>query len=161
LVAGQTAQAEQEPYTAISNLALSRIRRRLQRGRSHDAAWYAGLPEEERDALRPLGRRLVDLVSEYLSRGSRRGPLLDEARGIAREYGTIVASDGLSFRDTLDAFVFFRKTLDETAMEEAQKSDMTVEKALELWELLSTLEEQMLLSIAESYEQAEAVTARR
>jgi excisionase family DNA binding protein len=161
LVAGQTAKAEQEPYTAISNLALSRIRRRLQRGRSHDAPWYSGLPEEERDALRPLGLRLVTLVSEYLTKGSRRGPLLEEARGIAREYGTQVAGDGLSFRDTLDAFVFFRKTLDETAMEEAQKADMTVEKALELWELLSTLEEQMLLSIAESYEQAEAVTARR
>ncbi len=101
------------------------------------------------------------LVSDYLTKGSRRGPLLDEARDIAREYGSQVSHDGLSLRDTLDAFMFFRKTLDETAMEEAQKNDMTVEKALELWELLSTLEEQMLLSIAESYEQAEAVPARR
>jgi hypothetical protein len=57
--------------------------------------------------------------------------------------------------------MFFRKTLDETAMEEAQKSDMTAEKALELWELLSNLEEQMLLAITESYEEAEAVSARR
>jgi len=161
LVAGQSATTEREPYTAISNLALSRIRRRLQRGRGHDAPWYTSLPEDQRDALRPLGRRLVSLVSEYLTRGSRRGPLLEEARGIAREYGTQVSHDGLSFRDTIDAFVFFRKTLDETAMEEAQKAGMTVDKALELWELLSTLEEQMLLSIAESYEQAEAVSARR
>jgi excisionase family DNA binding protein len=161
LVAGQAAATEQEPYTAISNLALSRIRRRLQRGRSHAAPWYAGLPEEEREHLRPLGRRLVALVSEYLSKGSRRGPLLEEARGIAREYGSQVARDGLSLRDTLDAFMFFRKTLDETAIEEAQKAEMTGEKALELWELLSTLEEQMLLSLAESYEQAEAVGARR
>jgi excisionase family DNA binding protein len=161
LVAGQQATIEQEPYTAISNLALTRIRRRLQRGRSHSAPWYAGLPKEEREHLRPLGRRLVSLVSEYLSKGARRGPLLEEARAIASEYGKQVARDGVSFRDTLDAFVFFRKTLDETAMEEAQKADMTVDKALELWELLSTLEEQMLLSIAESYEEAEAVTARR
>jgi excisionase family DNA binding protein len=161
LVAGQTAATEQEPYTAISNLALSRIRRRLQRGRNTSAPWFASLPEEERDALRPLGRRLVNLVSEYLAKGARRGPLLAEARSIAHEYGTQVAHDGLSFRDTLEAFVFFRKTLDETAMEEAQKAEMTVEKALELWELLSTLEEQMLLSIADSYEKTEAVSARR
>jgi excisionase family DNA binding protein len=161
LVAGQQATTEQEPYTAISNLALTRIRRRLQRGRSHTAPWFAGLPEAERESMRPLGRRLVSLVSEYLAKDALREPLLEEARGIAREYGRQVARDGLSFRDTLDAFVFFRKTLDETAMEEAQKAEMTVDKALELWELLSTLEEQMLLSMAESYEDAEAVTARR
>jgi excisionase family DNA binding protein len=161
LVAGQAASATREPYTSISNMALSRIRRRLQRGRSHSAHWYSGLEEEEREHLRPLGRRLVALVSDYLSKGARRGPILDEARQIAREYGNSVAHDGLSLRDTLDAFMFFRKTLDETAMEEAQKSDMTVDKALELWELLSNLEEQMLLSITESYEEAEAVPARR
>jgi excisionase family DNA binding protein len=161
LVAGQAASATREPYTSISNMALSRIRRRLQRGRSHAAPWYSGLQEEEREHLRPLGRRLVALVSDYLSKGARRGPLLDEARAIAREYGSSVSQDGLSLRDTLDAFMFFRKTLDETAMEEAQKSDMTVDKAFELWELLSNLEEQMLLSITESYEEAEAVPARR
>jgi excisionase family DNA binding protein len=161
LVAGQAASATREPYGSISNMALSRIRRRLQRGRSHAAPWYSGLEEEEREHLRPLGRRLVALVSEYLSKGTRRGPLLEEARQIAREYGSSVAQDGLSLRDTLDAFMFFRKTLDETAMEEAQKSDMTAEKALELWELLSNLEEQMLLAITESYEEAEAVSARR
>jgi excisionase family DNA binding protein len=158
LVAGQAASSTREPYTSISNMALSRIRRRLQRGRSHAAPWYSGLQEQERDHLRPLGRRLVSIVSEYLTKGTRR---LEEARKIAREYGSAVAQDGLSLRDTLDAFMFFRKTLDETAMEEAQKSDMTVDKALELWELLSTLEEQMLLSITESYEEAEAVPARR
>jgi excisionase family DNA binding protein len=161
LVAGQMETVTPEPYTSISNLALTRIRRRLQRGRSHDAPWYSGLQEDEREHLRPLGRRLVALVSDYLTKGARRGPLMEEARGIAREYGSLVSRDGLSLRDTLEAFMFFRKTLDETAMEEAQKSDMTVEKALELWELLSNLEEQMLLSIAESYEKTEPVAARR
>src|SRR5436190_17434002 len=52
LVAGQAATAEQ-PYTALSNMALSRIRRRLQRGRSHSAPWYTGLQEEDRENLRP------------------------------------------------------------------------------------------------------------
>ena len=161
LVAGQMEVTTPEPYTSISNMALSRIRRRLQRGRSQAAPWYSGLQEEEREHLRPLGRRLVALVSDYLTKGARRGSLMEEARGIAREYGLLVSRDGLSLRDTLDAFMFFRKTLDETAMEEAQKSDMTVDKALELWELLSNLEEQVLLSIAESYDEAEAVPARR
>jgi excisionase family DNA binding protein len=159
LVAGQ-APVAREPYNSISNLALTRIRRRLQRGRNQSAHWYAGLGQEERDRMRPLGRRLVALVSEYLTRGARRTNLMDEARDIAHEYGRLLSRDGLSLRDAVEAFTFFRKTLDETAMEEAQKSELTAEKALELWELLSNLADQVLLSIAESYSEAEVATAR-
>lgn len=160
LVAGQV-PAAREPYTSIGTLALGRIRRRLQRGRSHSAHWYSELKEEERETLRPLGRRLVSLVSDYLARGSRRAPLLDEARDIAHEYGALLVRDGLSLRDALEAFTFFRKSLDETAMEEAQKNDISIEKAMELWDLLANLADQVLLSIAESYEEAATSGAAR
>jgi len=154
LMAGQV-PASREPYDSIGNIALTRIRRRLQRSRGQGAHWYAELSEEERENLRPLGRRLVTLVSEYLSGGANRPHLIDQARGIAHEYGALLVRDGLSLRDAVEAFTFFRKTLDETAMEEAQKSDLTGDKAIELWELLTTLGDQVLLSIAESYEEAE------
>lgn len=153
LMAGQSADAE-EPYNAISSVALSRIRRRLQRGKSHPAHWYSNLNEEDRENMRPLGRRLVALVSEYLSRGAKRTDLLDEARDIAREYGRLLVRDGLSLRDAVEGFTFFRKMLDETAMEEAQKNELSGEKAIELWELLTNLGDQVLISIAESYEEA-------
>ncbi|HEY5625543.1 MAG TPA: helix-turn-helix domain-containing protein [Dehalococcoidia bacterium] len=154
LMAGQV-PASREPSDSIGNIALTRIRRRLQRSRGQGAHWYAELNEDERESLRPLGRRLVTLVSEYLSGGANRPHLIDEARGIAHEYGALLVRDGLSLRDAVEAFTFFRKTLDETAMEEAQKSDLTSDKALELWELLANLGDQVLLSIAESYEEAE------
>ena len=160
LVAGQS-PASREPYNSIGNLALTRIRRRLQRGRSQTAHWYTAMDEDEREALRPLGRRLVTLVSEYLMRGSRRTNLLEEAREIAHEYGGRLARDGLSLRDAVEAFTFFRKNLDETAIEEAQKSDLSGDKALELWELLSNLADQVLISIAESYEEAVAAAPVR
>jgi|FLYL01.1.fsa_nt_gi excisionase family DNA binding protein len=165
LVAGQGPPLR-EPYTSISNLALSRIRRRLQRGRSQSAPWYAGLPEQERERLRPLGRRLVSLVSEYLGKAAAAGPrsarasLLEEAKQIAREYGRLLAHDGLTLHDALEGFTFFRKTIDEAAMEEAQRNDLSAEKILELWGELSGLTDQVLVSFAESYEQAEAEEAR-
>lgn len=153
LMAGQAAGAD-EPYNAISSVALSRIRRRLQRGKGQTAHWYSNLNAEDRENMRPLGRRLVALVSEYLSRGARRTDLLDEAKEIAREYGRILVRDGLSLRDAVEGFTFFRKMLDETAMEEAQKNELSGEKAIELWELLTNLGDQVLISIAESYEEA-------
>ncbi len=158
LMAGQMPSA-QEPYDAISNMALARIRRRLQRGRVQPATWYSSLSDEDREAMRPLGRRLVSLVSEYLAQGVNRPHLLDEAREIAREYGRMLVQDGVSLRDAMEGFTFFRKTLDDTAMEEAQKNDLTVEKALELWELLTNLGDQVLISVAESYEDARMAAA--
>jgi excisionase family DNA binding protein len=163
LMAGQVPQ-QAEPYNAISNIALARIRRRLQRGKGQSAHWFSNLAEEDREKMRPLGRRLVALVSEYLTRGSRRSDLLEEARGIAREYGKLLVHDGMSLRDAVEGFTFFKKTLDETAMEEAQKNELTTEKAIELWELLTNLGDQVLISIAESYEEAgmaSAAPARR
>jgi excisionase family DNA binding protein len=157
LMAGQV-PASREPYDSIGNIALTRIRRRLQRGRGQSAHWYSELDEEERESLRPLGRRLVTLVSEYLAGGANRPQLIDEARSIARDYGQLLVRDGLSLRDAIEAFTFFRKTLDETAMEEAQKNDLTGDKAIELWELLTNLGDQVLLSIAESYEEVEGVS---
>ena len=156
LVAGQ-GSAGREPYTSLSQLALARIRRRLQRGRSHEAPWYSGLKEADRERLRPLGRRLVSLVAEYLTRGARRGRLAEEARDIGHDYGRELVGDGLSLRDALEAFTFFRKGLDDTAMEVAQKSDLSAEQAVEVWELLSNLADQVLLAIAEIYEQAQTV----
>jgi excisionase family DNA binding protein len=158
LMAGQLPSTG-EPYTAISNLALARIRRRLHRGRGQGAHWYSNLSDEDRDTMRPLGRRLVTIVSEYLARGSNRPHLMDEARDIAREYGSLLVRDGLSLRDAIEGFTFFRKTLDETAMEEAQKNDLSLDQAIELWELLTNLGDQVLVSIAESYEEASLVAA--
>lgn len=159
LMAGQTPAAA-EPYDSISGLALARIRRRLQRGRgASNAHWYSNLSDEDRDNMRPLGRRLVTLISEYLSKGSKRTPLLDEAKEIAQEYGKLLVQDGMSLRDAVEGFTFFRKTLDETAMEEAQKNELSADKAIELWELLTTLGDHVLISIAQSYEDAGVVAA--
>src|SRR2546428_1541495 len=92
LVSGQTS-SRGEPYTSIGNLALTRIRRRLQRGRSQAAHWYSELNDANRDEMRPLGRRLTNLVSDYLTRGARRANVLDEAREIAHEYGALLVRD--------------------------------------------------------------------
>lgn len=153
LVAGRSG-ASGQPYTSLGQLALARIRRRLQQGRGRPS-WYSGMSEEDRERLRPLGRRLVDLVSEYMTKGARRSQLTDEAREIGHEYGKELVNDRLTVRDAVEAFAFFRKGLDDAAMELAQKNDLSAEEAVEVWELMANLADQILLAIAEAYEQAE------
>lgn len=161
LMAGQGSSGR-VPYTSLSQLTQTRIRRRLQRGKGQVAPWYARLPEEERERLRPLGRRLVALVSEYLAKGSRRSRLLDEARDIGYEYGRELAADDLSLRDAVEAFTFFRKGLDDSVIELAQRSNLSAEESVEAWELLSGLADQVLLAITEAYtERVPAASKRR
>jgi excisionase family DNA binding protein len=157
LVAGRSG-AGGEPYTSLGQLALSRIRRRLQRGRGQ-APWYSSMSEDERERLRPLGQRLVSLVSEYMTKGARRSRLIDEAREIGHDYGNELVSNELSIRDAVEAFTFFRKGLDDAAMELAQKNDLSAEEAVEVWELMANLADQVLLALAEAYEQAPVATA--
>ncbi len=141
-------------YGTLGQLATVRIRRRLQRGKSHEAPWYAGISEDLRERMRPLGRRLMTLVSEYLARGSRRSRLLDEARRIGSDYGKELAESSMSLSDAIEAFTFFRKGLDDAAIDLAHRGNLSAEEAVEVWELLAGLADQVLLSLAEAYEQA-------
>jgi excisionase family DNA binding protein len=140
-------------YGSLGHLALTRIRRRLQRGKKPQAHWYVGMPEGDRERLRALGQRLVNLVSEYLGRGSRRSRLTEEAREIGHQYGREFADKRLPVRDAVEAFIFFRKGLDDAAIELAHRGNLSAEEALEVWELTAGLADQILLAMADAYQE--------
>ena len=152
LMAGQGRQGPAS-YGSLGHLALMRIRRRLQRDTRRQAHWYAGMPDGDRERLRSLGQRLVNLVSEYLSRGSRRSRLMEEARQIGHQYGREFADNGLPVRDAVEAFIFFRKGLDDAAIELAHRGNLSAEEAVEVWELMAGLADQILLAMADAYEE--------
>ena len=152
LMAGQ-GRGGPASYGSLGHLALMRIRRRLQRGRKLQARWYTGMPEGDRERFRSLGQRLVNLVSEYLSRGSRRSRLMEEARQIGHQYGREFADKGLPVRDAVEAFIFFRKGLDDAAIELAHRGNLSAEEAVEVWELIAGLADQILLAMADAYEE--------
>jgi excisionase family DNA binding protein len=152
LMAGQ-GRAGAASYGSLGHLALMRIRRRVQRGRKLQAHWYASMPEGDRERFRSLGQRLVNLVSEYLSRGSRRSRLMEEARQIGQRYGREFADKRLAARDAVEAFIFFRKGLDDAAIELAHRGNLSAEEAVEVWELMAGLADQILLAMADAYEE--------
>jgi excisionase family DNA binding protein len=146
-------------YGSLGHLALMRIRRRLQQGKKHEAHWHAGMPEGDRERLRSLGQRLVNLVSEYLGRRSRRSHLMDEARQIGHQYGREFTDKQLPVRDAVEAFIFFRKGLDDAAIELAHRGNLSAEEAVEVWELMAGLADQILLSMADAYEEVRSPQA--
>jgi DNA-binding transcriptional MerR regulator len=151
ILSGQAYKPHQRPDD-LGTLAVARIRRQLQRGPVHDASWHTGAGEEERERMRALGRRLVTFVSDYLSGRSRRGGRA-EAREIGHEYGRELAHGGLSLRQTLEAFTFFRRSLDQATRQAAQKTGLSPAETLARCEQVMTLADEVLLGMAESFEE--------
>ena len=148
---GRSASANQ-----IGRMAFARIRRQLNRARQVHAGWYESLSESERQGLRDLGRRLLEMVGEYLDKRGRRPGRLEEARDIGVAYGHILIEAGLPLAGAIEAYIGFRKTIDETTRQASIREALPTEEALDACGQVHSLGDQVLLGIAAAYE-AESV----
>ena len=88
--------------------ALRRIRRRLAQDRVTQQPWFQAVEPEGHDRMRLFGRRLLSLLMQEPGPRRRRLELLAEARVLGQEYGTEMLERKVSLTDTVEAFVFFR-----------------------------------------------------
>jgi len=140
-----------QPNRTLESAALSRIRRQLHSNKE-DARWYRETDADERDALRPLGRRLVEIVDDYLARRGRRADLEEEVASIGRAYGEELQRRGMPLSQAVQAFTFFRKSLDETAKQLAERNRMTADEASTAREQIAGLADRVLLSLTAVYD---------
>ena len=99
---------EQGRGDAIDGSALRKIRRSLSRNDVLQQPWYQSVEEEGKVRMRLFGRRLLSLLLQEAGPRRRRQELLEEARLLGREYGTEMSERGVTLKDTIEAFVFFR-----------------------------------------------------
>ncbi|MCK9486434.1 MAG: helix-turn-helix domain-containing protein [Dehalococcoidia bacterium] len=140
------------PDRSLETAAVSRIRRQLHSNKA-DARWYQGIDSEERDALRPLGRRLVEIVDDYLAKRARRSDLEEEVSEIGEAYGEELLRRGMPLSQAMQAFTFFRRSLDETAKQLAERNRMSAEEAATAREQIAGLADRVLLSLTAVYDQ--------
>lgn len=140
-------------YRELGDLAITRVRRQLHRRPAREASWYATMDESGRDRLRPLGRRLAALAADYLGRRTRRSGLLDDAREVGREYGRELAASGLPLPQAVEAFIFFRRSLDDATKQAGQRHGLDAAGAGDAREQVIGLADQVLIGLAEAYEQ--------
>lgn len=88
--------------------ALRRIRRRLSQDRVTQQPWFQAVEPEGHDRMRLFGRRLLSLLMQQPGPRRQRLELLAEARVLGQEYGTEMLDRNVSLTDTVEAFVFFR-----------------------------------------------------
>jgi excisionase family DNA binding protein len=140
-----------DSYRELGELTINRVRRRLHRSPGQDAEWYATVDEAGRERLRPLGRRLAALAAEYASRRPKKGALLEDARALGREYGKEAQASGLSLAQLVDAFIFFRRSLDDAAKQAILRRGLPSGDALAAYEQVVALADQALVGLVEAY----------
>ncbi len=139
------------PGGDLGTAAVSQIRRKLSAGRG-GTGWYQEIEQSERDALRPLGRRLVELVGEYISAQRPRSEIETEVDEIGRHYGELLVERGTPLLRAMEAFTFFRRSLDETAKQMAERNRMDAGQAAEARERIGGLADRVLLGVSAAYD---------
>ena len=139
------------PGGDLGTAAVSQIRRKLSAGRG-GTGWYQEIEQSERDALRPLGRRLVELVGEYISAQRPRSEIETEVDEIGRHYGELLVERGTPLLRAMEAFTFFRRSLDETAKQMADRNRMDAGQAAEARERIGGLADRVLLGVSAAYD---------
>ena len=139
------------PGGDLGTAAVSQIRRKLNAGRG-GTGWYQEIEQSERDALRPLGRRLVELVGEYIAADRPRSEIETEVDEIGRHYGELLVERGTPLLRAMEAFTFFRRSLDETAKHMAERNRMDAGQAAEARERIGGLADRVLLGVSAAYD---------
>lgn len=139
----------------FGSLAASRIRRQLAAPRARELEWFAGLDEPARDRLRLLGRHLVTTIEEYLARRRQRAAVLAEARQFGLLYGRELAAARFTVRQAIEAFTYFRRSLEESARRHAAQQQLSPAETDDLRDQLDALNDRVLLGIAEAYDREE------
>lgn len=139
------------PGRSLETAALSRIRRQLHSNKS-DARWYRETDADERDALRPLGQRLLEIVDDYIAKRGRRSDLEEEVSAIGEAYGGELQRRGMPLSQAIQAFTFFRRSLDETAKQLADRNRMPPDEAAAAREQIAGLADRVLLALTAVYD---------
>ena len=95
--------------------ALRRIRRRLSRDSVTHQPWFQAVEPEGHDRMRLFGRRLLSLLLQEPGPRRQRQELLAEARMLGQEYGSEMLDRDLALTDTVEAFIFFRNMVLDSA----------------------------------------------
>lgn len=131
--------------------ALSQTRRELVVHR--DDSWLAVFDDDARRRHRSLGQQLMGLTLRYLS-DDRDDSLLLEAREIGKQYGAIALESAISLSSALQASIFFRDTLVETALHLPENLHVRPGASLRLLRRINNLLNTVHLAIAEVYDAA-------
>lgn len=116
-----------------------------------DAHWLSVIDDKTRERNRLLGQQLMALTLQYISNGED-NHLIDEARNIGHEYGRNCQLINMPLTDALQASIFFRDTMIETALTLPENVNIRPEANMRLVRRINTILNTVHLAVAEVYD---------
>ncbi len=130
--------------------AMQNTRNRLMAAR--EDVWFGRLDEKSRTAYRQLGQDLLDQTLRYLVNEDTEAALRKDAHNIGRQYAELAVRNHLSLSEVLRAFMLFRDSLVETAIE--LPGDMSIPPSSQklLMDRINMMLNTVQLGVAEVYD---------
>lgn len=119
-------------------------------------SWLSQLDEEAREYNRTLGRQLMGLTLQFLSSDANEEDgqsILEEARRIGYRYAMKAIEQGLPLRTTLEASMFFRDSMVETALQLPETANIRPEANARIVRRISILLNTVQIAVADAYDQ--------
>ena len=120
---------------------------------SWQQGWFTRLSEEQMLIFRYSGQRLLGLLMQYISRNDNAETFLDEAKRIAKDYGKIFFKVGLSVSQTVETFLFFRRSILESVQATAGIGGHNDQDGLRIFLRTSDFFDALLVVTIESHAQ--------
>ena len=146
LTDGSSSFPDADKDRELEGSVLRRIRRRLHQETVASQTWYRSVDTQGRDRMRLFGRRLLSILAQQLLLRQRRQGALEESHLLGREYGTEMADRGVSLKETVEAFIFFRNMVLDSA-------------ATDSWGRILEFADRVLLGVTESYQNRSSLGA--
>ena len=135
--------------TAWADQALTQTRQEIVVQKNQP--WLTSFDDAARTQYRILGKQLLGLTMQYLS-DENGGEILKEARHIGHQYGHIGMQANLPLTEALEASMFFRDMLMETALQLPENTRIKPDANIRLLRRVNTLLNTVQLAIAEVYD---------
>lgn len=131
--------------------ALDQARRQLEHAEK-PPVWLAPLGEDDRIAWRQQSLQLMSIVLRYVGAEDDDAALLEEARTIGANYAVNAQRFGLSLTIALEAALFFRDTLIDTAMNMPEQANLPQNDSAQMLRRINKVLNVVHLAVAAGYE---------
>ena len=126
----------------------------LPQQRPAQQSWHAHFASAAvADQMRELGQRLLGLLIQYLVWQGDNNRFLDDGRQVGANYGAVARDAGITMRETLEAFLYFRQTFWRTALQMPAVTEASdVAEVMRIAERIDRFMNAVLLSTISAYE---------
>ncbi len=99
------------------------------------------------------GRRLLGLIERHISEPSKRERIIQEAREVGQEMGSVLAELGLGLTDTVEAFMLHRDPIMKAASELTKQKAALHRRVVEATLLVHNVMDEALVSLVAAHQQ--------